>query len=253
MTVAPLTSRTGHGPRRPLPTRRIYRPTLAAAAKMARRRWTVGVAKRLLPIAAIALLASIALWPELQRESDQARMSYRRGLAVPESGKMVDATYHGVDSGGRPYTITAATAQQVNPDRVNLTAPKADMTLASGSWLMGQSRLGVYLPHTGSLDMSHEVHLYRDDGTTLDTSSATLDLKAGAAAGAEMVHAEGPFGTLDAQGFTGTDRGQVLQFIGPGRLVLNSAQGHPSPNAGPTIGPRSGPQVGSLVGPATSP
>jgi lipopolysaccharide export system protein LptC len=36
-----------------------------------------------------------------------------------------------------------------------------------------------------------------------------------------MVHAEGPFGTLDAQGFALTDKGSVIQFTGPGRLVLN--------------------------------
>ena len=49
--------------------------------------------------------------------------------------------------------------------------------------------------------------LYRDDGTTMVTASASIDLKPGAAAGGEPTHAEGPFGTLDAQGFTLTDKG----------------------------------------------
>ena len=44
---------------------------------------------------------------------------------------------------------------------------------------------------------------------------------ANAAASHEMVHAEGPFGVLDAQGFTVLDRGAVVQFTGPARLVLN--------------------------------
>jgi lipopolysaccharide export system protein LptC len=47
-----------------------------------------------------------------------------------------------------------------------------------------------------------------------------------------MVHAEGPFGTLDAQGFAVTDRGAVIQFPGPGRLLLNAAQNHPQPDHG---------------------
>ena len=42
-----------------------------------------------------------------------------------------------------------------------------------------------------------------------------------AAAGSEPTHAEGPFGTLDAQGFTITDKGAAVQFIGPAHLVLN--------------------------------
>jgi lipopolysaccharide export system protein LptC len=120
--------------------------------------------------------------------------------------------------------MTATTAHQVSPERVNLTDPKGDMTLESGNWLMVRSRQGVYMQHADNLDLSDDVHIYRDDGTTLTTSAATVDLKAGAAAGAEMVHAEGPFGTLDAQGFALIDKGAVIQFSGPGRLVLNSAQ-----------------------------
>jgi len=65
------------------------------------------------------------------------------------------------------------------------------------------------------------VTLYRDDGTTVTTDSASLDLKNGAAASSEPTHAEGPFGTLDAQGFTLTDKGTAIQFTGPARLVLN--------------------------------
>ena len=89
---------------------------------------------------------------------------------------------------------------------------------------MSQSRTGVYAPHDGQLDLTGDVLLYRDDGMTLTTDTATIDLKAGAATGAERVHAEGPFGTLDAQGFALTDRGGVIQFTGPGRLVLNGKQ-----------------------------
>ncbi len=71
------------------------------------------------------------------------------------------------------------------------------------------------------LDLSGDVTLYRDDGTVLTTEAASLDMRANAAAGNEMVHAEGPFGVLDAQGFTVLDRGSVIQFTGPARIVLN--------------------------------
>jgi lipopolysaccharide export system protein LptC len=228
MTITPMPARTRAGTLRPSPSRRIAR-RVAPGWRLALRRWLVAAAKRILPLAALALLASLALWPEIAHETDQSRLSYRRGTGTPESGRMTVATYHGVDSNNRPYTMTATTAKQVSPERIDLTDPKGDMSLESGNWLMSQGRKGVYLQHAGSLDLSDDVQLYRDDGTTLTTSSATLDLKAGAAAGAEMVHAEGPFGTLDAQGFAVTDRGTIMQFSGPGRLVLNGAQGHPAP------------------------
>jgi lipopolysaccharide export system protein LptC len=188
---------------------------------IARRRLLVRLTKLLLPLAALALLALVALWPELDRAKDHGRLTFSRFSAEVDGAKLTDARYRGVDEEGRPYTITAKTAKQVTPERVNLTTPVGDVTLKDGSWLQVQSKDGVYLQHAGSLDLSHEVILYRDDGTTMTTDSASIDLKNGAGAGSEPVHAEGPFGTLDAQGFVLTDSGGAIQFTGPARLVLN--------------------------------
>jgi lipopolysaccharide export system protein LptC len=80
------------------------------------------------------------------------------------------------------------------------------------------------MQRTNQLDLSQDVTLYREDGTTLVTASASVDLKAGAAAGADPVHAEGPFGVLDAAGgFTVVDKGASIQFTGSSHLVLNGA------------------------------
>jgi lipopolysaccharide export system protein LptC len=190
---------------------------------MARRRFVINTTKWLLPAVALMLLASIALWPEFKRVQDQSRLTFTRLTQDIGGATLTDARYHGVDDHGRPYTVTAATAQQDGPDRINLTVPKGDMLLQNGTWLMVQSKLGVYLQHTKQLDLSQDVTLYRDDGTTLVTASASVDLLNGAAASSEPTHAEGPFGTLDAQGFTLTDKGAAIQFIGPAHLVLNGA------------------------------
>ena len=43
---------------------------------------------------------------------------------------------------------------------------------------------------------------------------------------------EGPFGTLDSEGFTLVDKGTAVQFAGPARLVMNGASfkgGEPGP------------------------
>jgi lipopolysaccharide export system protein LptC len=135
---------------------------------------------------------------------------------------VTDAQYRGVDERGRPYTVTASVAVQVTPEKVELTGPKGDITQENGTWLMLQSKQGVYVQHASQLDLSRDVVLYRDDGATLRTESAAIDLKNGAAASAETVRAEGPFGTLDAQGFTITDKGGSIQFAGPARLVMNA-------------------------------
>jgi lipopolysaccharide export system protein LptC len=188
---------------------------------LARRRFVITLTKWLLPAAALLLLATIALWPQLARMRESARIAFQRVTTEVGGATLTDVRYRGVDEQGRPYTLTAATAQQDGPDRINLTTPKGDITLGNGPWLMVQSKLGVYLQHSGQLDLSREVTLYRDDGTTLVTASASIDMKNGAAASSEPTHAEGPFGVLDAQGFTLTDKGTAIQFAGPAHLVLN--------------------------------
>ncbi len=186
-----------------------------------RRRWLVGLAKRTLPLFALALLLLVAFWPEIQGNGDGSRISYRRIDITPEGGQLTEAHYQGVDTAGRPYTVTATRVRQIGPERTDLEAPKADMQMQSGEWLMVQAKHGIYEQKANRLDLAGEVTLYRDDGTVLVTESASLDMRANAAAGHEMVHAEGPFGVLDAQGFTVLDRGAVVQFTGPARLVLN--------------------------------
>ena len=163
----------------------------------------------------LALLSTIALWPEFDRATEQARAAFRRVSAEIQGGQLVDARYHGIDEKGRP----------VHPDRRHRPAGRAGARQpddpegrhhAGGRHLADAAgEAGRVHPAHQQLDLSHDVTLYRDDGTTLVTASAAIDLKNGAAAGAEPVHAEGPFGTLDAQGFTLVDKGANIQFAGP--------------------------------------
>jgi len=195
----------------------------ADASDLARRRHMILLAKWLLPAAALVLLCSLAVWPEVEHIEAGARTAAAHVSADVTAARVTDAQYHSVDDHSRPYTLTAAIAQQDGPERINLTTPKGDITLQNGTWLMVKAKQGVFMQHSNLLDLSHDVTLYRDDGTTLVTASASLDLARGAAAGAEPVHAEGPFGTLDAQGFTATDKGTSIEFAGPATLVLNGA------------------------------
>lgn len=185
-----------------------------------RRRLMINTSKFLLPAAAALLLSTIALWPELST-SDRTHFSIH-GLSVSMDGaQLTDAHYNGVDERGRPYTVTAATAIQHDADRIDLTVPNADMTLENGAWLNVRSKQGVYMRKDQQLDLSHDVVMYRDDGTTMTTESATVAMKDGAASSDMPTHVEGPFGTLDATGFTTVEKGAAIQFWGPVRVELN--------------------------------
>ena len=200
-----------------------HRGTRAAPSPggMARRRWLVTLTKLMLPFAALLLLSSIALWPELERASDKARVMIHGMSATVEGARLANAHYNGVDERGRPFTVTAETAMQRDGDRVDFIRPDADMTLENGSWINVKSQKGVFARKAEQLDLSGDVFLYRDDGTTMTTASATVMIKAGAASGAERTHVEGPFGTIDAIGFTTIDKGAAIQFWGPARVELN--------------------------------
>jgi lipopolysaccharide export system protein LptC len=197
---------------------------MPSAGALYRRRLFVVWVKRVLPLGALMLLSAVMLWPEIVSQHNPARVSYHLGGADgSDQGSMTKAHYEGIDDSGRPYTMTAAKAVQTDADTVVLTQPAGDMTMKSGSWIMVQSKDGLYHAKAQHLDLSNHVVLYRDDGTTVRTSKAAINLKASTASGNETVNADGPFGTLDAHGFSITDRGTRLHFTGPAKLVLDGS------------------------------
>jgi lipopolysaccharide export system protein LptC len=224
MSVRPLPT-TGHNAHRTggyllgAATGRERRPP--TQRRIARRRFVINLTKWLLPLAAMGLLSTIALWPEIDAATTKARLAMNHVSGEVEGGKLLDARYNGVDERGRPYTVTAATAWQIDAQKVGLMLPKGDITLENGTWLMLTSKTGTFIQGLNQLDLVNDVTLYRDDGTTMHTESASIDVKAGAAAGSEPVHVEGPFGILDAQGFAVMDKGDAIDFSGPAHVILN--------------------------------
>ncbi len=191
---------------------------------LARRRAMVQIAKYGLPIAALLLLGSIVLWPEISRTIERGRATWRRLTMIEmEGGQMSAPRYRGFDDQNQPYMVSATSAVQVGEDRYNLRAPRGDLTLRNGTWVQVQAKRGVYYQHGNELDLSGDSTLYKQDGTIMTSATATMDMKKGAATSSDYTHAEGPFGTLDAEGFTLVDKGNVVQFHGPAKLVLNGA------------------------------
>ena len=194
-----------------------------APGRIARRRILITLTKYLLPLAAIGLLTMVALWPDLNNHKDSNRFSLANVSGEIEGARLKHARYHGVDEQGQPYTLTSDAARQMDPERIELSKPQGDITQQNGVWLNLKAEHGMFMQKANTLDLWQNVVLYRDDGTTLNTSSATLDIRNNTATGGEPVHAEGPFGMLDAQGFTLTEKGTVIQFSGPARVILNAA------------------------------
>ncbi len=196
---------------------------VASPTALARRGTVIRGAKWALPGTAVLLLLAIALWPELSRLTTQERAISRK-LTETDGARMQAPHYRGVDEKGRPYTITAESALQPNAQRVDMVWPVGDLLTENGDWLNVRSDDGVYIQHAGQLDLSHQVAFYRSDGMVLQTDSADVEIKPGAIASNALTHVEGPFGTLDAMGFTLLDRGALIQFTGPAHMVVNQSR-----------------------------
>ncbi|MBI0535331.1 LPS export ABC transporter periplasmic protein LptC [Roseomonas sp. KE2513] len=204
---------------RPVPSRARRGYTRGA---MLRRRFTVRFLKLLLPAAALALLSAIVLWPEFERTSENARLSFRRlSRTTPEAVRVVDPRYQGIDDQGRPFNVTAFIAAQPGSSNVvDLEAPRGDMTLTNGGWVLLDSKTGRLDREENILDLWGDVTIWQDDGTLIETQQARVDVKEGHAEGDSHVAAQGSFGTITGDGFRLRDRGAVVVFTGNARAVL---------------------------------
>ncbi len=193
---------------------------------LARRRFFVRMAKWLLPVGALALLAVVALWPEFDSAEDRGRLAFRRaGQTTTDAMRLSTARYQGIDEQGRPVNVTADRAQQrEQQDLIDLTRPRADMVSSSGAWVLLESEAGEYARDKDELDLAGKVTLWHEDGSTLRTEAAHIDLNAGSAEGDRPVAAQGPFGTLVSQGFRLENRGQVVVFTGQAKAVLEGGR-----------------------------
>ena len=209
----------------PLPARHLppsrQRPA-PRPGQLARRRILVGLAKRLLPALALALLAVVVFWPEIEGNEERSRVSFRR-TAQPraESLRVLSPRYQDVDEMSRPYTVTARVAQQLGAEQIlDLEAPRADMVLTDGGWVHISADTGRYDRPRHHLDLAGDVTVHHDNGMRFNTPEAAVEIEAGTAGGDAPVAAQGPFGTIEAEGFRLKERGAVVVFTGRAHAVL---------------------------------
>ncbi|MDG6094715.1 LPS export ABC transporter periplasmic protein LptC [Acetobacter sp. AN02] len=201
--------------------------------KIAQRQQLLRRAKWILPACALLLLGSVAIWPEVDRILNAHRTILTDAVRLKlESGNLAGAVYRSVDTHDRPYMVTAETAHQVTQDRIDLRKPVADMMMQGDVWMQLLADNGVYMQHEQILDLTGNVTLYRDDGVMMRAPVADVSLQQGIIASDNWIHAEGPFGVLDAKGYWIAQHEGVAQFRGPGRLILNDDRS-PSPAAAP--------------------
>lgn len=188
----------------------------------------VGFMKLVLPLSAAALVATVIAWPDSYHPDDGIQISLA-DLTVLESGKpgMERVRYVGTDDNNRPYLITAGSVREEGADNDHffLHELQADITLEGGAWVTLMATTGTYRRDMRTLGLAGAVNIFSDNGLELHTASALVDLAGGFAEGDDPVQGQGPFGTLNANRFRLTDRGQRIVFEGNVRLVVDPRPG----------------------------
>jgi lipopolysaccharide export system protein LptC len=183
----------------------------------------VAIAKLVLPLVAVALLALVWAWPNLRGGDLRFRLGFSDLVTRETAGpSMINPRYVGTDKNQQPYSITSNVARNSPTDRmkIDLEVPKGDIVLNNGTWLMLSADTGVYARTAKTLDLTGGVTLFHDSGYEIRTDSAYVDLDQGTAAGDQPVHGQGPFGDLRAEGFILLDKGKVIHFTGKSKLTI---------------------------------
>jgi lipopolysaccharide export system protein LptC len=183
----------------------------------------VTVMKLTLPMLAAGLVALLAVWSQLNLQETRFTLGVTEMAPDQiESLNMVNARFDGIDEKNRPYSVTAelVTQQGESADTIELTGPKADITLESGAWIALTATSGEYKRKAELLDLAGDVSLFHDRGFEMRTDSAQVNLAQGVASGNQPVVGQGPAGELQAEGFRVSDDGKRIQFDGHARLLI---------------------------------
>ena len=220
--VAPLREAAKGG--QPVP---LVEPTRAPADRLPYYRSGysrfVLLAKYVLPLVAGVVMMLVVVWPELKSKPEKFSLGLSDVKIETAGGqRVINARFTGVDSENRPFSITAESVVRAGSkdNGVQLTQPKADVTLAGESWVAIAAPKGLFRRDAEILDLTGGVDVFHDDGYEFRTAEARIDFGKSSASGDTPIRGQGPFGTIEAQGFEIRGSGDSILFTGKSRMLL---------------------------------
>ncbi len=183
----------------------------------------------LLPALAVGLLMIAAAWPQLRPDDERLRIEF--AAVGPQGGskpQVLNPRLLGVDELRRPFQVTADVGSRLGGDAdvevYQLDEPKADIVLEDGSWVALTATDGVYDRDEEMLYLSGAVNLFHDSGYEFNTTAARINLSDRSAEGDQSIQGQGPFGTIEAEGFRVIDDGEVIFFSGKSSMTIRGGQ-----------------------------
>ena len=181
----------------------------------------IGNLKIILPIIVLILIAATIILPLLQN-SDEPSVSIENIKVKNNDLDVTAPTLSGSDDHARPYKISAAKAimNKAEPDLITLYSPAADFT-NDNTKISAIAAQGLYNVAKKILNLSGNVTITTADGYSIKTVSADVFLATSEIIGKHKVEITNATGTMRADNFTISNKGQVATFNGAVHMVIN--------------------------------
>lgn len=179
----------------------------------------------LLPLSALALLLLAFIWPQFDWHHSLELKGLPASINDVDSQeiRMVAARLVGTDEEGRPFTLLAKEAHQLDGvlNRVLLIHPEGEVKLEDGTSMKFTADEGEYNRATEQMVFRGHVVVNHGLGYTLNTDIATVDIPKARAFGDKPVTGIGPAGKLSGSGFNILDKGKTVKVLGRSKLFIS--------------------------------
>lgn len=153
--------------------------------------------------------------------SDGARLVFSQIKQMGDiQNVMKNPFYHGFDKNNLPFSVQAEEAVQKDADTVVMKNLKADMSTKDSKWVALHAGAGEMKNAAKLLTLTKNVDMFYDGGYEFRTDRAFVDINKGAASGDRPVEGQGPMGTLNADRFSVTNRGENIRFDGNVKVMI---------------------------------
>ncbi len=186
--------------------------------------------KFLLPLAALAMIALLIIYPQKKDSSKQKIVlvaQEQKEAEKSETPEMENPKFHGVDSDNQPYQITAKRAMQSTKTDVTMIDITADLMMSNGDFLALVAESGVYDREAGFVQLYGDVDIFLSGGKgeqeksyEIKTKDTAIDITKKTVIGEHPVTVESNIGRFEAQGFRITRGDNKINFKGPVKLVI---------------------------------
>lgn len=182
----------------------------------------VKITKLILPLAALVIIGIVVA--RLTKAPQQQIADLPRAeQTTPGQVDLIGGKYEGVDAKGRAYAVSAekVSRNMSAPDTALLTRPAAEIILEDKTRLAVSAVAGEYDHEKSFLRLTGNVTIVHDAGNEMLLQDIAIDLKTRHAVSKGKIRAQGPLGTLEAEGVEVSDEGDLVIFTGPAKITLN--------------------------------